>query len=74
MQFVRVGDEYINAVTIERVTVRRDGHGVVTLAEFHLIGQYGHVLTLEGAEAAALVAALDELCVGHRAADRRDRA
>jgi len=64
MQFVRVGDEYINTATIERVVVKRDAHGVATQAELHVIGQYGHVLTLDGEEAAALVVALDTLCVG----------
>jgi hypothetical protein len=63
-KFVRVVDEYINTATIERVTVRRNDRGIATRAELHVTGQYGHILTLDGDDAAALVVALDSLCVG----------
>jgi hypothetical protein len=60
MQFVRLGDDYVNLTAIQHVRVRRDEHGVAEWAEVYFLEGTEAARVYEGKEAAALVEALEQ--------------
>ncbi len=60
MQFVSVGNEYINLTTVELVIVLRTAQGAVVWADVHFGGGSHRRRRYENDAAQALVAALEQ--------------